>query len=163
MRHSMISLCAIALATACASRPAAGTTTATAADDGHHPGHTVGTTPGTSGGDVVVACGDGQVTFASGSSELDDAARARLNNYAGCLSRHETDIVYVSGTTDPVGTTEDNLVLGRARARAVADHLHAAGCNVDFVIRTYGEGHEHPGEPLWPLARGATATAVVTP
>jgi outer membrane protein OmpA-like peptidoglycan-associated protein len=150
MRHSMIALIALALAAGCA-HEAHNTTD----------GHSVASTPGGAGGDVVTACGNGRVFFASGSSELDGAARARLDTYADCLTRHETDVVYVSGTTDPEGTEEENVTLGRARARAVADHLHAAGCNVDFVIRTYGESDAPAGEPLWPLERSASSTAVV--
>ena len=51
----------------------------------------------------------------------------------------------------------------RLERRTHADHLHEAGCNVDFVNRTYGESGAHDGNLLWPLDRSASATAVVTP
>lgn len=159
MRISTILFVALALTTACShSAPNETATRSTEASDGHM----VASTPAASGGEIVRACGNGRVFFASGSSELDADTRSQLDTYAGCLTRHEADVVYVSGETDAEGTTEDNLALGRARARAVADHLHAAGCDADFVIRTYGETDAH-GEPLWPLDRSATSTAVVTP
>lgn len=155
MRSPMIVLAVLALTSACAHEERAESSTPES--------RSLATTPPASGGEVANACGEAQVFFQPGSSELDADARARLDTYAGCLSRHETDAIYVSGMTDPEGTPEENLVLGRARARATADYLHAAGCNVDFVIRTYGESGALASEPLWPLERSATAAAVATP
>lgn len=105
-------------------------------------------------------CGESQVFFASGSAELDDAARARLTRYATCLENHEIDTIYVAGMTDPAGDDESNLALGRTRARAVADYLREQGCTTQFVIRSYGEEGALQSEPLWPLERSATVTAV---
>lgn len=109
-------------------------------------------------------CGNAQVYFAAGSSELDGVAEQRLDTYAGCLSRHETDVIYVAGSTDPAGTADDNVTLGRRRAFAVAERLHTQGVQVDFVIRSDGEqGASTTGAPLWPLERSAEVTAVATP
>ncbi len=108
-------------------------------------------------------CGNAQVFFAAGDAELDAAARERLDEYAGCLSRHETDVIYVAGMTDPAGTADENLTLGRRRAFAVAEHLHTQGVQVEFVIRSYGEEGALAGAPLWPLERSAAVTAVATP
>ncbi|MBN8609067.1 MAG: OmpA family protein [Deltaproteobacteria bacterium] len=118
---------------------------------------TVATTP--SSGDESV-CGESQVFFASGSAELDDAARARLARFATCLTNHEIDTIYVAGMTDPAGDEETNLSLGRTRARAVADYLREQGCTTQFVIRSYGEEGSLQSQPLWPLERSATVTAV---
>jgi outer membrane protein OmpA-like peptidoglycan-associated protein len=114
-----------------------------------------------SGGETP--CGSAQVFFTTGSSELDAAARERLDVYAGCLARREIDVVYIAGMTDPAGTEHDNLVLGRARALAVADYLHGQGVSTDFVVRTLGEAGAVEEEPLWPIERSAEATAVATP
>lgn len=114
-----------------------------------------------SGGETP--CGSAQVFFETGSSELDDAARERLDVYAGCLSRREIDVVYIAGMTDPEGNEHDNLVLGRSRALAVADYLHGTGVSTDFVVRTLGEAGAVGEQPLWPIERSAEATAVATP
>lgn len=141
-------LCALALTTACSHGE-------TARED-----HTVARTPEQAGGERV--CGNAQVFFASGSAELDQPSRDRLDRYASCLTSHEIDAIYVSGTTDPEGEPEANVALGRERARAVADYLHDSGCHVDFVIRSLGENGAAQSEPLWPVDRAADVTAVST-
>jgi outer membrane protein OmpA-like peptidoglycan-associated protein len=145
MRKSLLVLSAL-LALACSHQGSAATSTTA------HPTLAEGeTTP----------CGDAQVYFAAGAAELDQTARERLDIYAGCLSRHETDVIYVAGSTDPQGTEEDNVTLGRRRAFAVAEHLHTQGVQVEFVIRSHGEDGTVAGEPLWP-ERSAAVTAVAT-
>ena len=140
-----------ALAAACA-HPSPGRSTASAE-------RSVGNQPTTaSPPQVVPACADAQVFFSSGSSSIDADGQERLDRYAGCLMRHETDVVYVAGMTDPGGSAEENLVLGRARARAVADYLHAAGCDTEFVIRSYGGVGALESEQFWPLERTASVT-----
>ena len=111
----------------------------------------------TTGGEIV--CGESQVFFASGSAELDEPGRRSLDSYARCLEQHAIDTVYVVGMTDPEGTAEENLALGRARARAVADYLRGIGCTTDFVIRSHGEHGASASAPLWPLERSATVEA----
>lgn len=108
-------------------------------------------------------CGTAQVFFQNDSAELDDTARTRLDSYTACLERHETDVIYVAGMTDPAGNEHDNLVLGRSRALAVADYLHANGVTVSFMVRTLGEEGATTGEPLWPIERAADVTAVTAP
>jgi outer membrane protein OmpA-like peptidoglycan-associated protein len=108
-------------------------------------------------------CGTAQVFFQNDSSELDATARTRLDSYTACLSRHETDVIYVAGMTDPSGNEHDNLVLGRARALAVADYLHGNGVTVNFMVRTLGEEGALTSEPLWPVERAADVTAVAAP
>jgi outer membrane protein OmpA-like peptidoglycan-associated protein len=148
MRKSFLALSSIVLALGCAHQGSPATTSTA------HPTVAAGeTTP----------CGDAQVFFAAGDTELDVGARERLVAYAGCLSRHEIDTVYVAGMTDPEGSAEENVVLGRRRAFAVAEYLHTSGCQVDFVIRSYGEQGALTSPPLWPLERSAEVTAVATP
>jgi len=148
MRLEMTMLCALMFAQACAHQPAA----ASASHDG------VARSPEEAGGERV--CGDAQVYFATGSAELDQTSRERLDRYATCLSNHEIDAIYVSGTTDPAGDEGENLTLGRTRARNVADYLHERGCHVDFVIRSFGERDALDSQPLWPVERAADVTAV---
>ncbi len=130
----------------------------TSAGDGLVPSPSTGP-----GSDVVSACGEAQVFFASGSSDLDGDARARLDRYADCLSREEIDTILVSGMTDPGGDAAENLVLGEARARSVADYLRSVGCDVAFVVRSVGEVDAIENERLWPIERAASATGVASP
>jgi len=153
MRIHLIVPALALLGAACGSSPAPHTATIT-----HD--HSMATTP--SSGDAA-ACGGAQVFFANGSNELDSGAMASLDGYAGCLSRHEVDTITIVGMTDPEGTPTDNLILGRARALVVANYLHAAGCEVDFVIRSFGEVGALESEPLWPLERSVAVTATTTP
>jgi peptidoglycan-associated lipoprotein len=147
MRKSFLVLCSLMLALACAHQGSPATSSTA------HPTLAEGeTTP----------CGNAQVFFSAGSTELDASARERLDLYAGCLSRHETDVIYVAGMTDPEGGADDNVTLGRRRAFAVAEHLHTQGVQVEFVIRSLGEDGAMAGEPLWPLERSASVTGVAT-
>ena len=148
MRKSVLVFSSIILGLACAHPPPSGTTGATQASS--------------SGDQQATPCGDAQVFFAAGESQLDSGARERLDGYAGCLVRHEIDTVFIAGMTDPEGAADENLRLGRARAFAVAEYLHEHGCQVDFVIRSYGEEGALTSPPLWPLERSAEVTAVGT-
>ena len=153
MRTHLIVPALALLGAACASSPAAQSPTIT-----HD--HSMTTT---SSSGSAAACGGAQVFFANGSTELDSGAMTNLDVYAGCLSRHEVDTITIVGMTDPEGTPVDNLILGRARALVVANYLHAAGCNVEFVIRSFGEEGAVQSEPLWPLERSVAVSATSAP
>lgn len=153
MRTHLIVPALALLGAACASSPPSDSATIT-----HD--HTMTTTPSSGG---AAACGGAQVFFANGSTELDDAARTSLDTYAGCLSRHEVDTVTIVGMTDPEGTPVDNLILGRARGLVVANYLHARGCDVEFVVRSFGEAGALESEPLWPLERSVAVSATSAP
>lgn len=106
------------------------------------------------------ACGEVTVTFPSGSYVLDPAAEQRLDAYAACITSERARVVYVSGTTDPSGSEADNMVLARARGRAVADYLHGVGIHTDFEIHATGEAGALPTRQVWPLERAATVSDV---
>lgn len=110
----------------------------------------------------AAACGEVTVTFASGSSALDADGEARLSTYEACLASERARVVYVSGTTDPSGSDEDNMALARARGRAVADYLHTLGLHTDFEIHALGEAGALPSRQVWPLERAATVSDVRT-
>jgi len=149
MRHTTSLFVTLILAQGCAHHESRAEATARTS---------VARSPEAAGGERV--CGNAQVYFPSGGVELDQLARERLDRYASCLTDHQIDAIYVSGTTDPAGTAEENLALGRTRARAVADYLHDRGCHVDFVIRSFGERDALESPPLWPVERAVEATAV---
>lgn len=86
---------------------------------------------------------DEQITFVTGSAEIDARGRRLLNHLAAismrCLNS-STLRLQVAGHTDSVGNDESNLALSDARARAVVDALIARGVREDaLTARGYGE------------------------
>jgi outer membrane protein OmpA-like peptidoglycan-associated protein len=103
------------------------------------------------------SCADVRVVFPTGSARLDSDARARLDAYASCIGSARVTL-YIAGATDPRGTRGANPSLATARARAVADYLHAAGCHQDFEVRGFGTG---PIDPQY-AARASDRSATVS-
>jgi outer membrane protein OmpA-like peptidoglycan-associated protein len=68
-----------------------------------------------------------RVTFATGSSDLDDNARAELAELAGVLRRYPSARIEVVGYADPEGDEAANQTLSRQRAEAVRAALSEAG------------------------------------
>lgn len=71
------------------------------------------------------------VSFAQGSSELTDAAKAKLDKIPS--GTHVT----VTGTTSPEGSTKFNNQLGKDRANVITSYLTERGVIVDTIY--YGE------------------------
>lgn len=85
------------------------------------------------------AMGSGTIdSFATGSSMLDAAQKARIASIAASiLSLRESFpgcTVSVTGHTDAIGAETNNIVLGQARADAVRDELAANGVPTERVI-----------------------------
>ncbi|NCP11301.1 MAG: OmpA family protein [Sphingomonadales bacterium] len=68
-----------------------------------------------------------RVTFASGSSSLDAAAKAQITDVANVLKDFPGAAITVSAFADPEGTVEANRKLSADRAIAVQQALAAAG------------------------------------
>lgn len=82
------------------------------------------------------------VTFALGSAELSEAAKALLTDVAGALAS-ETLAGYrfsVAGHTDAVGSADYNLTLSEARARSVKTYLTAMHGIAPDRLDTLGYG-----------------------
>jgi peptidoglycan-associated lipoprotein len=80
------------------------------------------------------------VYFEFDSSELDAAARAKLEENAEWLKADPARTLTIEGHTDEVGTPEYNLGLGERRARTTKDYLVRLGVTEKRVsIITYGE------------------------
>jgi peptidoglycan-associated lipoprotein len=86
------------------------------------------------------------VFFAFDSDELDDLARAALNDDAQVLKQYSTWIVTVEGHTDERGSAEYNLALGERRALAAKNYLVSLGIGADR-LRTVSYGKEFPFDP----------------
>ena len=80
------------------------------------------------------------IQFGYDSAELNDAARAVLQQKLSVLRRHERLRVEVSGHADERGSDEYNLALGLRRAAAAKQFLTAYGVDADRItIVSFGE------------------------
>ena len=74
------------------------------------------------------------IGFATGKSDLDAAAKARLDLLAQYVANDRTIVrMDVDGYTDSSGHEQKNRQLSEARARAVTDYLVSAGCDQETV------------------------------
>lgn len=91
-------------------------------------------------GDQLVLDMPSEVTFATGSANLDPAFRATLDNVASTLTQYEKTYVDVLGHTDSVGTDAFNQTLSEQRAGTVADYLSLKGVQrARLATKGYGE------------------------
>jgi peptidoglycan-associated lipoprotein len=84
--------------------------------------------------------------FALDSDELDDVARAALNDDAQVLKKYGTWVITIEGHTDERGSAEYNLALGERRALAAKNYLISLGIGGDR-LRTVSYGKEFPFDP----------------
>jgi len=87
---------------------------------------------------VLIASG---VLFATGSADISEQTKARLDNLASALSsKPQANNVIISGHTDDVGDPQANLALSDKRAHAVADYLESKGVPRERIVtRAVGE------------------------
>jgi len=86
------------------------------------------------------------IFFAYDSDELDDSARAALNENANVLKKYGTWVVTIEGHCDERGTAEYNLALGERRSLAAKSYLLSLGIGADR-LRTVSYGKEFPFDP----------------
>jgi peptidoglycan-associated lipoprotein len=84
--------------------------------------------------------------FAYDSDELDDVARAALNEDATVLKKYATWVVTIEGHCDERGTAEYNLALGERRALAAKSYLVSLGVSAERM-KTVSYGKEFPFDP----------------
>jgi outer membrane protein OmpA-like peptidoglycan-associated protein len=90
------------------------------------------------------------VTFATGSAVLSDAARLDLVALAEALHLYSDVTIEIEGHTDDVGSERDNFVMSMERARAVDLWLRDAGIDpARMTVRGFGE--------IRPIADNSTA------
>lgn len=84
---------------------------------------------------------DSAVLFDTGEHQLKPAAFEEIDGVLSHVENRSETLVEVAGHTDAVGSAEENEVLSRKRARAVADYLvEKAGFNAERVnLHAYGE------------------------
>lgn len=91
-------------------------------------------------GDELVLDMPSEVTFATGSANLDPAFRSTLDNVAATLTEYEKTSVDVLGHTDSTGSDAFNQTLSQQRSSTVANYLSQRGVQpVRLATRGYGE------------------------
>ncbi len=109
---------------------------------------------------------DAPIYFGFDEDEVTSQYMLFLDRFVQVVQRYyPTSLVTVEGFTDPVGTVEYNLALGKRRAQAVADYLVNRGGLSSSRVRavSYGEAADRlvsadahgPGERGWENRRVA--------
>eukprot|EP00439_Symbiodinium_sp_Y106_P088748 s1_g1284.t1 len=101
------------------------------------------------GNDIILNM-PGNVTFASGSADINASFYEVLNSVGIVLEEYDKSLVDVYGHTDSDGSAQFNQQLSERRAQSVAAYLQTRGILRDrFFIRGLGESQ--------PIASNATA------
>lgn len=94
-------------------------------------------------GDNIRLIMPGNITFASGQSNVKPEFNATLGSVARVLQKYNKTNVLVEGHTDNVGADDRNLTLSIARAESVGNYLAGQGISVPR-IRALGYGESQP-------------------
>ena len=94
-------------------------------------------------GDNITLNMPGNITFKSGSSELDPSFYKVLNSVNLVVKKYNKTVVEVAGHTDNVGAAEYNQQLSERRANSVAQYLESQGLANNRVV-TVGAGETRP-------------------
>ena len=97
----------------------------------------------TRSGDNLVLNMPGNVTFATGSSDLNPTFFGVLDSVALVLKEYDKTIIDVAGHTDSVGSDTTNQALSQRRAETVGKYLEGKGV-ADQRVATAGFGKTHP-------------------
>lgn len=101
-------------------------------------------------GDNIVLNMPGNVTFRTGSSDLNDSFFRVLDSVGVVLKEYNKTLIVIAGHTDNVGSDADNQVLSERRAAAVGQYLASRSVSSErMVINGYGESR--------PVASNSTA------
>ena len=97
----------------------------------------------TRSGDNLVLNMPGNITFPTGSSDLNGNFFGVLDSVALVLKEYDKTIIDVSGHTDSVGSDSTNQALSERRASTVAQYLEGKGV-ADQRVAATGYGKTHP-------------------
>lgn len=88
-----------------------------------------------------------EVLFRTGSSELDDESRHRLDSLVRVLDRNPELVVSLDGYADPRGDSDSNQLLSEARTDAVRQTLNDRGIPLDRIAsRGHGDAMSNAAE-----------------
>ena len=94
-------------------------------------------------GDNITLNMPGNITFKTGSSELDPSFYKVLNSVNLVVKKYDKTVVEVAGHTDNTGAAEYNQQLSERRANSVAQYLESQGLGSNRVV-TVGAGETRP-------------------
>jgi outer membrane protein OmpA-like peptidoglycan-associated protein len=97
----------------------------------------------TRNGENIVLNMPGNITFATGSSDLNANFFNVLDSVALVLKEYDKTVIDVAGHTDSVGSESTNQALSERRASTVGKYLEAKGVT-DQRVATVGYGKTHP-------------------
>jgi len=97
----------------------------------------------TRNGDNIILNMPGNITFASGSSDINADFFAVLNSVALVVNKYEKTYIDIVGHTDNVGSAEMNQRLSQARANSVARYLESQKVLPARIV-TSGMGMNNP-------------------
>lgn len=97
----------------------------------------------TRAGDTLILNMPGDITFRTGSSDLNAGFYQILDSVAIILKEYDDTAVAVTGHTDSVGSASSNQVLSERRAHSVASYLRSQGVGGQrFMVM--GNGEQRP-------------------
>jgi outer membrane protein OmpA-like peptidoglycan-associated protein len=94
-------------------------------------------------GDTIVLNMPGNVTFQTGSADLNSRFFGVLDSVALVVKEFDKTLVDVAGHTDSVGGDQSNLTLSQRRASTVANYLEGRGVVQQRIVST-GFGETRP-------------------
>jgi outer membrane protein OmpA-like peptidoglycan-associated protein len=94
-------------------------------------------------GDNIVLNMPGNITFATGSADLNSSFFGVLDSVALVLKEYDKTIIDVAGHTDSVGSDQTNQALSERRAGTVGQYLQGKGID-NTRIATVGYGKNRP-------------------
>jgi outer membrane protein OmpA-like peptidoglycan-associated protein len=97
----------------------------------------------TRSGDNIILNMPGNITFATGSADLNANFFGVLDSVALVLKEYDKTIIDVAGHTDSVGSDATNQALSERRAGTVGTYLRGKGVS-DNRVATVGYGKTHP-------------------
>jgi len=101
------------------------------------------------GNDIILNM-PGNITFATGSADINANFYEVLNSVGIVLEEYEKSLVDIYGHTDSVGSAQSNQALSERRAQSVARYLTTRGIRGDrFLVQGMGESQ--------PIASNGTA------
>jgi len=94
-------------------------------------------------GEDIVLNMPGNITFRTGSADLNAQFFKVLDGVAQVAKKYDKTIIEIAGHTDNVGGADFNRQLSQRRASAVAQYLQSRGVSEQRIITAAG-GEDHP-------------------
>ena len=94
-------------------------------------------------GDDIILNMPGNITFRTGSADLNPQFFKVLDGVAQVAKKYDKTIIEVAGHTDNVGGADYNRQLSQRRAGSVAQYLESRGVSGQRIM-TAGGGEDHP-------------------